>query len=62
MHLYACASVVFLGQRRPVYAGTAIEVMFFGSNKKRTGSIVAFFGKFPIHLYHMYIEAHAHFL
>ena len=29
MHLYACASVVFFCQRRPVYAGTAIEVMFF---------------------------------
>ena len=29
MHLYACASVVFFCQRRPVYAGTAIGVMFF---------------------------------
>ena len=34
----------------------------FGSNtKKRTGSIVAFFGQFPIHLYHAHTRAHALF-
>ena len=61
MHLYACASVAFFCQRRPVYAGTAIEgmVFWFQYQKKRTGSIVAFFGKFPIHLNYVYTTAHA---
>ena len=30
--------------------------------KRRTGSIVAFFGKFPIHLYYINTTAHALFL
>ena len=61
MHLYACASVAFFCQRRPVYAGTAIEgmVFWFQYQKKRTGSIVAFFGKFPIHQYFVYTTVHA---
>ena len=61
MHLYACASVAFFlpAQTRlrwNSYRGDGFLVLV---PKKRTGSIVAFFGKFPIHLNYVYTTAHA---
>ena len=51
MHLYACASVVFFCQRRPVYAGTATEVMVDWYTKKKNRIHSSVFCKFLIHLY-----------
>ena len=61
VHLYACANVVFFLPAKTClcwhsYRGDGFLVVI---PKKRTGSIVAFFGKFPIHLYYVYTTAHA---